>query len=88
MVIHRPPGTPGCYLHRDIYKNYSEDVFDNVKNLFRRAESLVTDSTTSKRRELSRMWRSAARKVTEARTTPGSMKRIRRWLGSHGESQT
>ena len=42
------PGTPGCYLHRDIYINHSEDVFDNVKNLFRRAESLVIDSMTAK----------------------------------------
>ena len=52
-VIHRPLGTPGCYLHRDIYINYSEDVFDNAKNLFR--ESLDINSMTAKHRELSRM---------------------------------
>ena len=46
-----------------ITQDQSENVFDNVKNMFRRAEGLAINSVTEK---LSRMWRSAARKVAEA----------------------
>ena len=41
-------GTLGCYLHRNIYIDHSEHVFNNVKNLFRHVESLAIDSVTAK----------------------------------------
>ena len=41
-------GTLGCYLHRNIYIDHSEHVFNNVKNLCRHAESLAIDSVTAK----------------------------------------
>ena len=47
-------GTLGCYLHRSTYMNHGEHVFNNVKNLFRQAESLAINSVTAKRRKLSR----------------------------------
>ena len=49
-----------------IYINRSENAFDNIKNLFRHVESLVIDFVTANRRELSRMWRSAARSQASA----------------------
>ena len=64
--IHRTPGTPGCYLHRGIYINRGENAFDNIKNLFRYVECFVIDFVTANRRELSRMWRSAAQSQASA----------------------
>ena len=77
FYLHCPLGTPGC-LHRNIFINHSENVFDNVKNMLKRAESLAIDSVTEKCGKLSRMWWGAAQKVAEANQTLGSMQRTKR----------
>ena len=56
--------TSKCYLHRNIYIDHSEHVFDNVKNLLRHAESLAIDSVTAKLSHGGAQWHEMLQKPT------------------------